>query len=258
MIPCEKNWSCPRASFWGDGATFWKKRRRTLHLLELASPFLTDTQLAQVRALNDEFPYAALDATFLLSGDLHDTLQELCESAERQTRDGKTILILSDRNVNASRVPIPMLLAVGAVHHHLLRAGLRWQTSIIAETGEARDVHQYACLSGYGANAINPYLALATIGGMYEEGHVRRKVELDAAHAQENYIAASNKGILKIMSKMGIATLDAYHGGQLFECIGLNDTVIAPYFTGTSSPVGGIGLREMAEPCCIIMDALVH
>ncbi len=230
------------------------------HLLELASPFLNDAQLAQIRALDDEFPHATLDATWVwvatervetepgsVSTQLERALEQLCADAEQQTRDGKTILIISDRSVNESRAPIPMLLAVSAVHHHLLRVGLRWQTSIVAETGDARDVHQFACLIGYGANAINPYLALATIHALYDVGHVRRNVELDAAHAQENFIAASNKGILKIMSKMGIATLDAYHGAQLFECIGIANEVIAQYFTGTASPVGGIGLREIAE-----------
>ncbi len=226
------------------------------HLLELTSPILNDTQLTHIRALEDEFPHATLDATFECVRDathlasawhLERALEDLCADAERVTRDGKTILIISDRNVNASRAPIPMLLAVSAVHHHLLRVGLRWQTSIVAETGDARDVHQFACLIGYGANAINPYLALATINALYDVGHVRRNVQLDAAHALENFTSASNKGILKIMSKMGIATLDAYHGAQLFECIGVSDTVIAHYFTGTASPVSGIGLREIAE-----------
>lgn len=229
-------------------------------LLELASPFLNDAQLAHIRALDDEFPHATLDATFdvgqicnlSFAGEgqilnLSYALEKLCADAEQQTRDGRTILIISDRNVNESRAPLPMLLAVSAVHQHLLRVGLRWQTSIVAETGDARDVHQFACLIGYGANAINPYLALATIRALYDVGHARRNATPDAEHAQENFIAAANKGILKIMSKMGIATLDAYHGAQLFESIGLNDTVIVPYFTGTAAPVGGIGLREIAE-----------
>lgn len=215
------------------------------HLLELASPFLTGAQLAQIRSL-DEFPNVTLDATFTSADDLSDALEKLCADAERETRDGKTILIISDHRVSRARAPIPMLLAVSAVHHHLLRVGLRWQTSIVAETGDARDVHQFACLIGYGANAIYPYLALATIRAMFDD-HRSKKVELHAGQAQQNFVAAANKGILKIMSKMGIATLDAYHGAQLFECIGLNDTVIVPYFTGTSSPVGGIGLGEIAE-----------
>ncbi|HZQ10211.1 MAG TPA: glutamate synthase large subunit, partial [Anaerolineae bacterium] len=219
------------------------------HLLELKSPFLSDAQLAQIRALDQEFPHAILDATFDVNerGDeaLERGLEELCAQAERAARDGKTILIVSDRAVSQARAPIPMLLAVSAVHHHLLRARVRWQTSLIAETGDARDVHQFACLLGYGANAINPYLALATVRGIVQD-HRSKKQELDADHAAENYLAAADKGILKIMSKMGIATLDAYHGAQLFECIGISDGVIAPYFAGTPSPIGGIGLREIA------------
>lgn len=218
------------------------------HLLELKSPFLNDAQLAHVRTLEAEFPSATLDATFSIESPdgLERALEELCVNAERAARDGNTILILSDRAINKACAAIPMLLAVSAVHHHLLRARVRWQTSIIAETGEARDVHQYACLLGFGANAINPYLALATVREIFDD-HRSKKHELDGAHAEQNYLAASDKGILKIMSKMGIATLDAYHGAQLFECIGLSDAVIAAHFTGTPSPVGGIGLREIAK-----------
>jgi len=233
------------------------------HLLELKSPFLTDAQLAQVRALEREFPHATLDATWEvgqicnlpadseqtreienLSYALERAVEELCAAAERATRDGKTILILSDRNIDAQRPPIPMLLAVSAVHQHLLRARVRWQTSILAETGEARDVHQFACLVGYGANAIHPYLALATVREMFDDH--RSKKEIDGAQAVENYLAAANKGILKIMSKMGIATLDAYHGAQLFECIGLSNEIAAHYFAGTPLHVGGSGLHEIA------------
>jgi glutamate synthase (ferredoxin) len=216
-------------------------------LLELASPLLTDAQLAQICALDHQFPHATLDATFEVGDveNLSNALEELCAQAERAARDGKTILIISDRQVNQARAPIPMLLAVSAVHQHLLRAGVRWQTSIVAETGDARDVHQFACLVGFGANAIHPYLALASVREMFDDH--RSKKEMDGAHAVENYIAAGNKGILKIMSKMGIATLDAYHGAQLFECIGINGETIARYFTGTPTHVGGIGLREIAE-----------
>ena len=215
-------------------------------LLELPTPFLTDAQLARVKSMTREFPHAILDATFDAAqiDNLSYALAELCADAECATRDGKTILILCDRSANETRAPMPMLLAVSAVHQHLLRARVRWQTSIVAETGDARDVHQFACLIGYGANAINPYLALASVREIFDDH--RSKKEIDGAHAIENYLAAANKGILKIMSKMGIATLDAYHGAQLFECIGINGETIAQYFTGTPTHIGGIGLREIA------------
>ncbi len=251
-------------------------------LLELPTPFLTAAQLTQIKNITREFPHAVLDATWAvdqvsawsddfererqienLAYAFQDALEELGAAAERAARDGKTILILSDRNVGgraateraatepgsvatrSARAPIPMLLAVSAVHQRLLRAGVRWQTSIVAETGDARDAHQFACLVGYGANAIQPYLALATARAMFDDH--RSKKEIDGARAVENYLAAATKGILKIMSKMGIATLDAYHGAQLFECIGIDDATIAQYFTGTPTAVGGVGLRAIAE-----------
>ncbi len=229
-------------------------------LLEIPSPFLTDAQLAHLRALA-EFPHALLDATFAVShleqspktdrsapsrgAALKDALDNLCGQAERAVDAGKVILILSDRAISAMRAPIPMLLAVSAVHHHLLRVGKRWKTSLLAETGEAREVHHFACLIGYGANAINPCLALASVRAMVE-GHVRKK-DLTAEHAEENFIHAAEKGLLKIMSKMGIATLDAYHGAQIFESVGIADAVVEKYFGGTPSPIDGIDLNDIAR-----------
>lgn len=216
-------------------------------LLELASPFLTDGQLAEIRKLWD-FPSATLDATFEVGqvGSMPSALEKICAEAEAAARNGKTILIVSDRAVSETRAPIPMLLAVSAVQQLLLRAGLRWKTSLVAETGDARDVHQFACLIGYGANAINPYLAIASVRAQAQFGHIKNK-ELDAARVEENLLHGAEKGLLKIMSKMGIATLDAYHGAQLFEIIGLADEVVEKYFSGTPSPIGGIGLREIEE-----------
>ena len=214
------------------------------HLLELASPILTDAQLDALRAMRSDFSYATLNATFDASDDPNDlerAVEELCSEAERAANEGVAILILSDRAINATRAPIPMLLAVSAVHHHLLRAGKRWRASIVAEVGDARDVHQLACLLGFGADALNPYLALAS---------ARHIVKNDDAVI--HYVHAVEKGILKIMSKMGIATLDAYHGAQIFEILGIDKAVSERYFAGTPSHIGGIGLREIAE------DALAH
>lgn len=216
------------------------------HLLELEGPVLTDARLQAVRASGGEFPNETIDATFTVDADLPRSVQELCARAERAVDFGKTILILSDRFVNSRRAPIPMLLAVSAVHHHLLDAGKRWATSLIAETGEARDVHQFACLIGFGANAINPYLALASVRCMAAEGHFRNKA-LTPDLAEENFVHASEKGLLKIMSKMGIATLDAYHGAEIFEIVGLHDALVEQYFSGTPSPVGGLGFPDLAR-----------
>lgn len=222
------------------------------HLLELYSPILTDAHLEAIRALK-EFPQVPLDATF--PADVQDpdalesALENLCVQAELAVDQGKVILVLSDRAVNPTRAPIPMLLAISAVHHHLLRVGKRLKTSLIAETGEARDVHQFACLFGYGADAVDPYLALASVRALVLDRRYRenKDEELTPEQAERNFVRAAEKGLLKIMSKMGIATLDAYHGAQVFEIVGLADAVVERYFAGTPSPIGGLDLHKLAE-----------
>ncbi|MGB8644413.1 MAG: glutamate synthase large subunit [Anaerolineae bacterium] len=219
------------------------------HVLELNSPFLSPEQFDYIRSCKSEFPHASLDITFTADENpdaLESALEGVCLQAERAVDSGKTILILSDRALDAARAPIPMLLVVSAVHHHLLRVGKRWKTSIIAETGDARDVHHFACLLGYGANAIYPYVALATVRAIVTDG-VGRNKGITPAVAQANYLHAAEKGLLKIMSKMGITTLDAYSGAQIFEIIGLSEVVAGRYFTGTSSPISGIDLRAIGR-----------
>ncbi len=181
---------------------------------------------------------------------LERAVENLRRQAERAVNAGNVILILSDRVTEGTRAPIPMLLAVSAVHHHLLRVGKRWGASLIAEVGDARDVHQFACLIGYGADAINPYLALASVRALTAFRHSQGasgETALSPARAEENFIHAAEKGLLKIMSKMGIATLDAYHGAQVFEIIGLCNEVVQRYFTGTPTHIGGIALRDLAR-----------
>ncbi len=156
-------------------------------------------------------------------------LETLCAEAERAVDNNIRIIILSDRGVNRHLVPIPMLLATGAIHHHLIRAGKRMKVGIICETGEARDVHQFACLLGYGASAVNPYLALASLRNLCEQkievpNPALTEAEIAASHhrfltAFKNYRKALDEGILKIMSKMGISTLTSYRGAQIFEAI---------------------------------------
>ncbi len=233
----------------GQRGNLLEENSSGVRLLELSSPILSDARLMELHALDAEFPQATLDATFAAREGpdaLERAIIDLCARAARAVDDGQLILILSDRAVGETRAPIPMLLAVSAVHHHLLREGKRWQTSLVAETGEARDVHQFACLIGYGANAVNPYLVLASVRAMVAAGSIRDKT-LTAERAEQNFIRAAEKGLLKIMSKMGISTLDAYHGAQIFEIIGLADRAVERYFSGTPSPVGGIELRDLAR-----------
>ena len=206
-------------------------------LIEHPSPILTEAHMQTLKTLGQTEPgfrHAVLDALFPAddANALEPALEALCRQAEAAVDAGCTILILSDRGADRRRAPIPALLATGAVHHHLLRAGKRARASIVVESGEPREVHHFAALLGYGAAAIHPYLALA----------VAR--ELGTA---ENYIRAVEGGIKKIMSKMGISTLDAYMGAQIFEAIGLSQEVVDRCFAGTPCEVGGNGLRELAE-----------
>lgn len=171
-------------------------------------------------------------------------LDSLCSQAEELVRTGTNVLILSDRDVNPTRLPIPGLLATAAVHHHLIRQGLRTRTGLVVETGSAREVHHFAMLAGYGAEAIHPWLAFDTIAHLDD---TLLPTDLDRSKAQKNYIKATSKSILKIMSKMGISTYQSYCGAQIFEAIGLNSDFVKRYFTGTASRVEGMGLLDVAE-----------
>src|SRR5213078_710119 len=163
-------------------------------------------------------------------------LDALCRSAGGAVQEGAQILVISDRATDRERAPLPMLLAVGAVHQHLLRKGRRTRISLVAEAGDAWDVHHFAALIGFGAEAVHPWLALES---------VRRHVETENAPAK--FRTAAEKGLLKILSKMGISTLQSYAGAQIFEAIGLGPEVIERCFTGTASIIGGIGFKEIAE-----------
>jgi glutamate synthase (NADPH/NADH) large chain len=154
-------------------------------------------------------------------------------------------LILSDRAIDSDHAPIPSLLAVAAVHHHLIRKGYRGQVGIIVEAGDVWEVHHFACLIGFGATAINPYLALSTIRDMKLDGRI--KVETDIEQLKKNYIKAVCDGLLKVFSKMGISTLQSYQGAQIFEILGLNKSVVDKYFTGATSRIEGMGLDEIAK-----------
>ena len=160
--------------------------------------------------------------------------------------DGFEVLILQDRAIDSDHAPIPSLLATAAVHHHLIRKGLRGQVGIVVEAGDVWEVHHFACLIGFGATAINPYLALSTIRDMKANWQDCKQI-LMLKQLKKNYIKAVNDGLLKVFSKMGISTLQSYQGAQIFEIIGLNKDVVDKYFTGATSRIEGMGLDEIAR-----------
>src|SRR5947207_10492343 len=170
-------------------------------------------------------------------------LAALCERAEAAVKGGYNIIILSDRRAGPDRIPIPALLATAAVHHHLIRKGLRTAVGLVVETGEAREVHHFACLAGYGAEAINPYLAFETLVAMKDE----MPEKLDGKEIIKRYIKSVDKGILKVMSKMGISTYQSYCGAQIFDAVGLKGDFVDQFFFGTATRIEGVGLDQIAE-----------
>jgi glutamate synthase (NADPH/NADH) large chain len=218
--------------------------------LEVLQPVLTNTDVEKIRSISTlvdgAFRTGTIDCTWPASEGaegLSNAVQRICLNATDAVLADNNILILSDRAVSADRVPVPMLLATAAVHHHLVRQGLRMQTGLVVETGEAREVHHFCVLAGYGAEAINPYLAFETL----EQIRVRQGLTLKAYEVQKNYIKAIGKGVLKVMSKMGISTYQSYCGAQIFDAVGLSTDFIQKYFTGTASTIEGIGLKQIAE-----------
>src|SRR4051794_26551409 len=217
--------------------------------LAMAQPVLTSGDLAKLRALpRDRFRTVTLDCTFDARGGgraLERALDALCRRASRAIALGEEILVLSDRAAGPpDAAPIPALLATAAVHSHLVREGWRTKCGLIVESGEPREVMDFALLVGYGAAAVNPYLALDLVAAQWASGEVPAD---SAESAQARYVQAVGKGLLKVLSKMGVATVMSYRGAQLFECIGLSADVVARYFTGTPSRVGGIGLEQIAS-----------
>ena len=218
--------------------------------LEVDQPILTNDDMAKIRsveaALDGAFRTGTIDMTWdAASGaaGLEQAIKEMCWAATEAVLADKNILILSDRAQSASRIPMPSALATAAVHHHLVRQGLRMQAGLVVETGEAREVHHFCVLAGYGAEAINPYLALETL----EEIRVAKELPLSAKDVKKNYIKAVGKGILKVMSKMGISTYQSYCGAQIFDAIGLSSEFVEAYFTGTATTIEGVGIKEVAE-----------
>jgi glutamate synthase domain-containing protein 2/glutamate synthase domain-containing protein 1/glutamate synthase domain-containing protein 3 len=218
-------------------------------LLRLESPIITNEELERIRAIdNPRLRSITLSMLFPRSAGpagMQQRLAELRVEAAQAIAEGYSILILSDRGVSAELVPIPALLATSAVHHQLIREGTRTHCGLVVETGEAREVHHFCLLTGYGAGAVNPYLALATLHDMLKEGFFPEGTS--TAKLEKNFCKAAKKGILKVMSKMGISTQQSYRGAQIFEAIGLNRDLIDEYFCWTASRIQGVGLESIAE-----------
>jgi glutamate synthase (ferredoxin) len=217
-------------------------------LLKLKTPILDNEELAKIRALDRPgFKTVTLPMLFPAGSGgqgLARAMDELCAKASAAIRDGATFLILSDRGVDAHHMPIPALLATAGVHHHLVREGTRVKAGLVIESGEPRETHHMALLLGYGAGAINPYLAFETLDDMIREKLLNG---VEHATAVKNYIKACNKGVVKAISKMGISTIQAYRGAQIFEAIGLDKAFVDKYFTWTASRIGGIGIDVVAQ-----------
>jgi glutamate synthase (NADPH/NADH) large chain len=218
--------------------------------LEVRQPILTNADLEKIRSISEigdnHFKSRTLDTTWPAetgAAGLKDALDALCARAEGAVREGINIIVLSDRRAGADNIPIPSLLACAAAHHHLIRQGLRTSVGLVLETGEPREVHHFCCLAGYGAEAINPYLAFETLIAMNDE----LPQKLDEKEVIKRYIKSIDKGILKVMSKMGISTYQSYCGAQIFDAVGLKSDFVAEYFTGTATRIEGVGLAQIAE-----------
>ncbi|EAQ28707.1 glutamate synthase, large subunit [Erythrobacter sp. NAP1] len=233
----------PRPNLLGHDAGTHKR-------LEVDQPILTNDDLAKIRSveavMDGAFRCETIDITWDAEAGVEGielAIREMCWAATEAVLQDHNILVLSDRAQDEGRVPMPALLATAAVHHHLVRQGLRMQTGLVVETGEAREVHHFCVLAGYGAEAINPYVAFETLEDIRRRKHPGATTDA----VQQNYIKAVGKGIRKVMSKMGISTYQSYCGAQIFDAVGLSSAFIDKYFTGTATTIEGVGLEQVAE-----------
>ncbi len=232
----------------GSERNLLKPKPASCNLIELKSPILTNEEFARLKFINQAgFKSFALPILFKASGGeaaLVKAMDDLCARASNAVEAGANLLILSDRGVDHEMAPIPALLAVAGLHHHLIREGSRTRVGLVLETGEPREVHHYSLLIGYGAGAINPYVAFETLDDMIRQGLL---VNVTHKEACKNYVKAAVKGVVKVISKMGISTIQSYRGAQIFEAIGLHPSLVEKYFTGTASRVGGVGMEILAR-----------
>ncbi|HPQ14146.1 MAG TPA: glutamate synthase large subunit [Bryobacteraceae bacterium] len=237
------------ASFIGNERNILDETPLHCHTLKLEHPILTNYDLEKIRRVSwGDFLATTLPTLYRVEGgekELERALEGLCRRASLAIKSGYSLLILSDRGIDKDYAPIPSLLALSAVHNHLIREETRTQVALIVESGEPREVMHFALLIGYGASAVNPYLAIGTLEDMHRRGLFPPEITFDIA--LRNYKKAINKGLLKVISKMGISTLQSYRGAQIFEAIGLNRSLVEKYFTGTASRIEGVGVDVLAR-----------
>ena len=236
-------------TFLGNIGNLLSEDPLTCDVVALPQPVLSDFELEKLRSIDTgNFQAKTLQMYFRADGrpgSLQKALDRICRYAVDAVEDGFEVLVLSDRSIDSEHAAVPSLLFTAAVHHHLIRHGYRGKVGIVVEAGDVWEAHHFACLLGFGATAINPYLAFSTIRDMKERGEL--DTALDATKLEKNYIKSVNDGLLKIFSKMGISTLQSYQGAQIFEIIGINRNVVDKYFTGAVSRIEGLGLDEIAR-----------
>jgi glutamate synthase domain-containing protein 2/glutamate synthase domain-containing protein 1/glutamate synthase domain-containing protein 3 len=247
MDPIREHLVMSLRTYMGRRGSMLEETPQVAHLVELSSPILSDAELEYiVRATDPRFVSHWIPTVWPAAEGplgLRRRLDEICAEAAGAVAGGAAVVVLSDREVDAGSAPIPIMLAVGAVHHHLIDAGIRMRASIVVVSGEPRDSHDLACLIGAGASAVNPYLAIDQVRALAEQG----LVNVDPVVAQENYRSALQSGLLKVMSKMGICTVSAYRGSELFEALGLDPEVTDLAFRNTPVRLTGVGLEEIAR-----------
>ncbi|VAX19392.1 Glutamate synthase [NADPH] large chain [hydrothermal vent metagenome] len=235
--------------FLGPEGNLLEETAEQAHRLRVERPVITNDELEKIKSIDDKKLKPITLSILFKKKDgakgLKKALKNLFRDAQKAIKDGYSIIILSDRGVDEEHAPIPSLLASSGLHHHLIRKGTRTKASIIVETGEAREIHHFAVLIGYGANLVNPYLAFDTFRLEFERGNLESVESYE--EAQINFLKAVRKGLFKIISKMGISTIQSYCGAQIFEAIGLSENLINKYFTATPSRIGGIGIKIVAK-----------
>lgn len=237
------------ATFVGNNGSLLVEHEMDCHVVALKQPVLNNFELEKLRSIDTGvFQAKTLQCYYVADGrpgSLQRAVERICRYSEDAVNEGFEVIVLQDRAIDSDHAAIPSLLAVSAVHHHLIRKGLRGKVGLVIEAGDVWEVHHFACLLGFGATAINPYMAFSSIRAMKESGKIKNDISLE--QLEKNYIKAVSDGLLKVFSKMGISTLQSYQGAQIFEIIGLNKDVVNRYFTGATSRIEGIGMDEIAR-----------